>query len=234
MQEPNYRRFQIHPQRPLYLMAKPGPELARMIWSHPRTDRRRPAHLLHITVLPLMNLALFPPGTVDCLRRIMGRFEAAPFRVVFDLVAERHVVALRGSERIRGAQAFQRKLVTFLGSIGFRYFGEPPEPHLTLSYRRDDLGATPIDPISWMVKELLLVESVFGETRHVVHDRWTLRHQAREALPNTPFRHVEAGQLTCSTARLPAGSGFRISPSAVAGSSQRAHSAGGSTTIERL
>jgi 2'-5' RNA ligase len=51
--------------------------------------------------------------------------------------------------------------------------GTTPEPHVTINYRGDRLGSRKIDPIGWTVEEILLVESVVGQTRHIVHGCWT-------------------------------------------------------------
>lgn len=173
--------MQVRPKRPLYVMAKPEPPLARHIWRHPRSDKRRPPELLHITMLRLVDLALFPPETLDNLRRVMAAFEAAPFRVAFDRIEERHVVALRGSEPMRGALACQKKLAGFVRANGFSFIGRPPEVHITMSYRRDGLGLGSFDPVSWTVEELLLVESIFSEARHVVHARRSLSREPAAA-----------------------------------------------------
>jgi RNA 2',3'-cyclic 3'-phosphodiesterase len=162
------------PKRPLYLMAKPPIQIADQIWQHWRTDKRRPPDLLHVTVLPLVDLALFPAETVNYLCGIMAGFEAAPFRLIFDRIEERRAVAMRGSEQMRGAQALQKKLAAFLRANGFPFIGQMPDVHLTINYRRDCQGVASIDPVSWTVEELLLVESLVGEATHIVHGRWPL------------------------------------------------------------
>jgi 2'-5' RNA ligase len=154
-------------------MFKPPPLLAQQIWVHPRTDKRRSASLLHGTLLGLGDLPVFPEAS-DCILDAMSSFEARPFRVVFDRIEERQVVALRAGERIRGAEAFQRHLRAFLYDRGIRIVVQPPELHISLRYRRDGLGTALVDPVSWRVSELLLIESVYGETRHVEHGRWAL------------------------------------------------------------
>ena len=163
------------PERPLYFMAKPPPALAEVIAASARTDKRRPADLLHTTVLPLIDLARFPAKVLPWLVAGMHGFEADAFRLVFDRIVERRCVTLRGSEPMRGFEAFQVSLISFLEAQGFRLFGRRPEAHITINYRRDDKGDDIIDPISWRVEELLLVESVYGKTKHIPRGRWPLR-----------------------------------------------------------
>lgn len=52
-------------------------------------------------------------------------------------------------------------------------------PHVTFAYRPDGLGSEAIIPIVWPVDEILLVESLVGKPRHVVHGRWRLLSNQR-------------------------------------------------------
>ena len=166
------------PRRPLYLMAKPPPEVRDLIWARPWTDKARPAELLHVTLLPFVDLADAPVTFLPTLINVLDGFENDMFRVVFDqIVAHRHVT-LRGSERMAGVRSFQRRLTDHLRAHGFAYLGQPPTPHLTLRYAADGLGDEMIDPISWTVEEVSLIESVVREARHDEHARWRLRPKA--------------------------------------------------------
>ena len=53
--------------------------------------------------------------------------------------------------------------------------GTTPEPHITINYRGDRLGAQKMPPIGWTVGEIILMESIVGKTTHVEHGRWRLR-----------------------------------------------------------
>ena len=70
--------------------------------------------------------------------------------------------------------AFHDLAVSALEAGGFPVPRYRLSPHITLAYRPDGLGTEAIIPISWMVEEVLLIESVVGEARHVVHGRWPL------------------------------------------------------------
>ena len=52
--------------------------------------------------------------------------------------------------------------------------GTTPAPHITINYRGDRFGTETIPPIGWMVREIVLIESVVGKTTHIEHGRWTL------------------------------------------------------------
>lgn len=156
-----------------YLMAKPPAALARAIsgWSRARDyDAAR----LHMTLARLGAADALPPWLAG---RIDG-IAVPPFRVVFDRIAEgRRIVALAGSETMRGAMRAQRTLLRQLSARGVPTFGPAPfRPHVTIRYRPDGRGSEAIDPVSWRVERILLIESVIGEGRHVEHGRWPLRH----------------------------------------------------------
>lgn len=48
-------------------------------------------------------------------------------------------------------------------------------PHMTLLYDRSNLPKRAIDPVRWTVDELVLIDSLRGETRHIPLGRWPLR-----------------------------------------------------------
>jgi 2'-5' RNA ligase len=48
-------------------------------------------------------------------------------------------------------------------------------PHLTLLYDHRSVPEQQIEPVSWVVREIVLVDSWVGQTKHVVHVRWPLR-----------------------------------------------------------
>lgn len=164
------------PARALYFMVKPPIELAEHIWRLPRTDKGRAPSLLHVTVLPLVDLALFPPEFVPLLRYLMRDFEAEAFELAFDRIKEGKCVVLSGGD-VRGVRRLQKKLVGLLEARDFTFFERAPAPHLTLRYRKDGRGNEEVEPIRWLADELLLIESVVGQQRHEPLGRWQLRYQ---------------------------------------------------------
>ena len=156
--------------RRLYFMVKPPPPIAaHMPGTRPVVD------LLHITLLPLGDLLLAPPHFIDTLIAIGDGFRAPSFRVVFDrLIGSGRTLGLRGSEPMRGAVAFQAALVDAVKAAGVILPAYRFTPHITLDYEATIRGAEAIEPISWLVEEFLLIESVVGERRHIAHARWPL------------------------------------------------------------
>jgi 2'-5' RNA ligase len=47
--------------------------------------------------------------------------------------------------------------------------------HVTLLYDKRVVDEQPIEPISWTVREFVLVRSLHGQTRHTDVARWQLR-----------------------------------------------------------
>lgn len=161
--------------RPLYLMAKPPRDIAAQVADLPRNDRRRGPELLHVTLLTLFDLSAAPSDWLPKVLAAMNLFDGACFPLVFDRIEERRAVTLRTRNPLAEARAFQADLLRFL--LEHRVpmmLGTTPVPHMTINYRGDGQGGRKIEPIGWTVAEILLVESVVGQTRHVEHGRWPL------------------------------------------------------------
>lgn len=172
------RRFQPRqpqPQRPLYLQVKPAPAAASRIAALPRNDPGRGAELLHMTVFALVDLAEWAEDFIPMFHRTMEGFDAGVFDVQFDRIVERQAVTLRASKRQKGAQALQWLLRAHFEARDFRFFGAAPDPHVTINYKADGQGNEAIRPIGWTVEDIILVESVYGQARHIEHGRWPLR-----------------------------------------------------------
>lgn len=163
-------------RRPLYVMAKPPPEVAAAIAALPRNDPGRAPELLHVTLLKLFDLHVAPPGWLSAVITALDGFDATAFPLRFDRIAARKTVALRARDPLPAARAFQAALVRHLLERNApMMLGTTPEPHLTINHADDRQGNCKTDPIGWTVKEILLIESVVGTTSHVEHGRWPLR-----------------------------------------------------------
>lgn len=164
----------IFARRPLYLMIKPPADIAAHIHALPRNDRRREAGLLHMTLAAFVDLAKAPAGFPELVIRGLDDFDAGAFPVRLDRIECRKATTLRSSAPLAAAWEFQRQLAEYFHLHDFKWFNLPPELHVTINYRGDGLGTAAIEPIEWTAAEMLLVESVVGEARHIVHGRWSL------------------------------------------------------------
>jgi len=163
-------------RNPLYVMAKPPPEVAAQIAALPRNDPGRPPDLLHVTLLKLYDLHHAPPDWLPRTIAALDGFSGPAFPLAFDRIENRKAVTLRTNEPLAEARAFQAALVRhLLEQRAPMMLGTTPEPHVTINYRGDRLRAAKMPAIGWTVAEILLVESVVGKTTHVEHGRWPLR-----------------------------------------------------------
>lgn len=152
-------RFARRWQRPLYLFAKPPlaklPDLARLrawlgIESLYAVDR------LHSTFLLLGEAS---DASIAEARDILSRFQAEPFEVVFDQVEG---AALKPRKNMRGPGAFQRALARHFAASGFSLPAYSFGLHLNLDYGALSDRRAVIEPLTWTVDEILLIESVRG------------------------------------------------------------------------
>lgn len=166
-------------RNPLYVMAKPPPEVQAAITAWPRGRSRARPDLLHVTLISLYDLHYAPPDWLPATIAALDGFAAAPFPLRFDRIENRKAVTLRTRGALAGARAFQKALVNHLLREKAPIMdGTTPEPHITINYRGDRLGAQKIPPIGWTVDEIILTESIVGKTTHVEHGRWRLRGDA--------------------------------------------------------
>jgi len=146
-------------RNPLYVMAKPPPDVAAEIAALPRNDPERPPELLHVTLLSLFDLHHAPPEWLAQIIAALDGFSAPAFPLAFDRIENRKAVTLRTREPLAEARAFQAALVRhLLERKAPMMLGTTPEPHVTINYHGDRL----------------LVESVVGKTTHIEHGRWWL------------------------------------------------------------
>lgn len=167
--------YLMRARNPLYIMAKPPPEVRARIAALPRNDPSRAAHLLHVTLMSLYDLHGAPPDWLPSTMAALDSFVARPFPLHFDRIENRKAVTLRTRDPLAEARAFQQALVNHLLAVNAPIMdGTTPAPHITINYRGDHFGTETIPPIGWMVREIALIESVVGKTTHIEHGRWTL------------------------------------------------------------
>ncbi|WP_293990536.1 2'-5' RNA ligase family protein [Sphingomonas sp.] len=163
-------------RNPLYVMAKPPPDVAARVAALPRNDSGRGPELLHVTLMKLFDLYRAPPDWLPQVIAALDRFEGVAFPLRFDRIENRKAVTLRTRDPLAEARAFQASLVRHL--VEHRapmMLGTTPEPHLTINYAGDRLRGAKTPPVGWTVDEILLVESQVGKATHIVHGRWPLR-----------------------------------------------------------
>jgi 2'-5' RNA ligase len=86
-------------------------------------------------------------------------------------------LVLLGDDGVIGLRILHRVLGEALGKT-FAGRWQPRRfftPHIRLLYDRLRVAERPIAPVTWMVREFVLVNSLVGLGRHEVLARWTLR-----------------------------------------------------------
>jgi len=134
----------------------------------------------HVT---LFHLGDFPGLPKDLVRSSMAAAEAtrvAPFEATFDHATsfagrpKNRPFILKGSdERLADLKACRAALGVSLAKAGVK---TTPAftPHVTLLYDDPIVEPDPIEPISWTVRELVLIRSHMGKSIHEPLGRWAL------------------------------------------------------------
>lgn len=139
-----------------------------------------PQARLHIT---LFHLGDFPGLPRDLVRKAVTAAEAmtaAPFEVTFDHAASfsgrpnNRPFILKGSdEALAALYAYRAGLAGSLARAGVKT-AAAFTPHVTLLYDDPIIEREPIAPISWRVRELVLIRSHMGKGVHEPLGRWAL------------------------------------------------------------
>jgi len=103
-----------------------------------------------------------------------------PFTVSLNMVKNFHrsnaspLIVPCGDDGVLGVRALHKTLKGALTKrLGARR-SLPFEPYMTLSYKAMEIPHTPIEPISFTIREFVLVNSLLGRGRHDVLHRWKL------------------------------------------------------------
>jgi len=144
---------------------------------------------LHMTALMLGNFQHTPTDLIARIADVLSRSMLCRCRIVLDmLVGGPGTTLLVPSEPLRGMEAVQARLAALVAHAGiapapwWRF-----SPHMTLHYDSGERGQQPIDPISWTATELVLIESLVGQSRHLTRGRWRL-------IDRQPIECTDAGK----------------------------------------
>jgi 2'-5' RNA ligase len=108
-------------------------------------------------------------------QRAGGRIETPPFGVQFDRTNEHG--ALEPAIRPRALSRLQRELGLAMEAEGIGALARSSSgfsPHVSLWYNGKPIAKQPVDPVRWTVDEFLLIDSLVGQSTHVVIRRWPL------------------------------------------------------------
>lgn len=161
----------------LYLMIKPYAGQAAIMDGLRRThglSRNYAVDRIHMTLVPFGDIRTISPQHLDLIRRAAASLQAEPFQVTLDRIKGN---ALVGS-RMRAVRDFQRSLVTRLEAFGIDLPDYAFKPHASLTYEEWQPRNITVSPISWQVRQLLLINSIHGKG-HELLDSWNLEPRQR-------------------------------------------------------
>jgi 2'-5' RNA ligase len=177
------------PQYSLFLAIFPGYRTARQIIdlgialrrTHGMFGRVRPISHLHVSLLFLGHASDVPETVVETVGHICKAVTAvtSPFEIKFDRVLSfrgqpgNHPLVLVDGNHVNDGV---RSLHGLLHAKFAKYVSSTPKflPHLTLLYDKHEITPKPIEPVSWLVKEVVLVRSEVGATKYHWLGRWVL------------------------------------------------------------
>jgi 2'-5' RNA ligase len=146
------------------------------------TGQLKQAGLLHVSLAKAGEGCDLPEAVVAAAIRAGAMIEHSPFEVSFDRVASfnggtNRAQVLRCGKGIGKLVGLGHMLerAMFRMELG-RRVPKDFAPHVTLRYDRERVPETMLDaPVTWTVREFVLVHSLVGRGRHIHVARWPLR-----------------------------------------------------------
>lgn len=172
------------PEDPIYLMLYPSVAAAAQMTALGRQLRLpgRPidAKRLHVTLHSLCHFARLTNGLLAKIANALSALIMPPFLIGFDRLMnfgrESGPLVLCGSDdSVAGVMMLRDEIASALAPIGLCQRQPSFTPHVTLNYANWFVRERQIEQICWPVRELALVCSRQGQSRHVLIRRWALR-----------------------------------------------------------
>jgi 2'-5' RNA ligase len=140
-----------------------------------------PPERFHVSLFAIGGFSGTCPSTViNHAKAIAGTVLMSPFDVAFDRVASfggrggKRALVLLGGEGVAGLVRLQQtlSLAMLKAGVGMRQRSKFI-PHLTMMYA-DKTSEFAVEPISWTVNAFILVDSLYGQSKHELLARWPL------------------------------------------------------------
>jgi 2'-5' RNA ligase len=137
--------------------------------------------VLHVTICPIGHFPDLPEERVEIACKVAGALIAKPFEIMLDRIRtypngrEKLPLVAFAGKGVPAAKLFRHALAADLRRAGIMIAKNLPDPHMTLFYDRRVVIEEPIAPISWTVREFVLVHSIQGEGRHKLLGQWPLK-----------------------------------------------------------
>jgi len=139
----------------------------------------------HVTLYYLGAHRGLPLGIVAKASETAASIRAAPFEITFDRARSftgkggSRPFILGSSKALPELLALQQSLRMALRKAGLDNWTQPAfTPHVTLLYDSQRVPEQAIEPVTWTVREFVLMRSLLGMSRYETLGRWPLRDQA--------------------------------------------------------
>lgn len=139
---------------------------------------------LHLTLNCVGDHAELPSDIVEIARHAAGQVRFPPFEVSLDRIGSYtgagspgDLITLQGDAGVVGVVRLQRALADQMHKAGLGRFVRRTwfTPHMSLLYGARPATQRLIRPIRWTARELVLVHSEVGRTRHNSLGEWALQ-----------------------------------------------------------
>jgi 2'-5' RNA ligase len=177
------------PEHKVFFALQPDAQAAQQIAGLTAEARRRhgligkpmSAERLHIS-LNFVGAFRGPPprALIDKTKTVVaGLSGGRPFAVALNRLeswkGDPHPLVLAGEDGVIGVEELHADLHKALAIAGMAPRREPQiTPHVTLLYDRREAPGGFVEPVSWKVREFVLLDTVVGEGRQEVLGRWPL------------------------------------------------------------
>jgi len=144
------------------------------LWGEPTSETR-----LHISLNGLGAYGARPDEVIARASEAVSRVRVRPFRLALNQVVSwkgsPRPLVLLGDEGVFGAYALHAAIHRALAEAGLARRREPGfTPHLTLLRDLHETKPEFVVPVTWMVRDFRLVDSLHGQGRHVPEGTWPL------------------------------------------------------------
>jgi len=178
------------PRDRLFLAVVPDADTAARVYQRAEVIRRarklegdliRPEHL-HATLFFLGERDALPGHIITRATEAAAAVKMPPFEVSFDRTVSfsggrhNHPFVLLGSAGVERLKTFRQMLGASMMRNGLRHLVRASfMPHVTLLFDKQNVDEQPTEPISWIVREFVLIRSLYRRTTHIHEARWPLR-----------------------------------------------------------
>lgn len=140
--------------------------------------RARRVHALHVSLVGIGTYEGVPKVRVARVSEAVARFAYPAFDVGFDRITRfspSGAVVLAGGADLRSLHEFSRAIRSALRKSGVKVPADASfNPHMTLVYSKNPFDERRVTPVRWRVREVVLIHSMVGHSRHVILESWPL------------------------------------------------------------